>query len=442
MKIVNMFSNEVKPWVLPVVITLLIIVVILFVLVIVFRIKRKNTYKTYGLETNDKQALENEINKFRKLRNEYKNKLASINEIDTAEAKKDLQDILKQELNEYREDQLLKIDHDIEKQKNDLLKQTILETMQPLHLKLINESSIFHLPVSDEVKPFLVGKKGQTIKRLSDITNCNINVDWKSPYVEFSCPNPVDRTLAINTVKHLIKSEAFDMKAISVVYEKEKKALERECYLTGKEYLDRLNINVSNDKIYEYVGRLKYRWSFNQNALEHCYETALICESLARKFNLNPDIAKQIGFFHDIGKSIDYEKRYDHISSGIKIAKECHLPQEVLDGILKHHRTNCNEDYILLVRCADAWSAARTGARHFPNEDADQTAKIIEQKIKLIPDIISCKVVVEDKTIKIVFVPDFFTKKKYLAQKYEITQALKKDRRFNKYTVEFIEDLI
>ncbi len=51
---------------------------------------------------------------------------------------------------------------------------------------------------------------------------------------------------------------------------------------------------------------------------------------------------------------MDYEGRYDHIDTGVKIAKQCNLPLEVVNGILKHHRSNCYDDYVLLVRCADA----------------------------------------------------------------------------------------
>ncbi|MCQ2956955.1 MAG: HDIG domain-containing protein [Mycoplasmoidaceae bacterium] len=80
----------------------------------------------------------------------------------------------------------------------------------------------------------------------------------------------------------------------------------------------------------------------------------MICEKLATELGLNPETAKAVGFFHDIGKCMDYEGRYDHVDTGVKIAKRCNLPLEVVNGILKHHRTNCNDDYVLLVRCADA----------------------------------------------------------------------------------------
>jgi len=386
--------------------------------------------------------LDKEIAKYKKAREQYKEYIVSKIDIDPKQLKDQYEKIIQEELEEFKKDQLVKLNDEILKYKNEILKETILNTMQPLHLKVINESSVSYLPITEEIKPFIVGKKGQNIKHLNEVTNCNMNLDRTSKFLEISCPNPYDRAIAINTVKHLIKSEAFDMLAIENVYKKEKALIDKECVEIGKEYLKKLNIEVPNSKIYNYIGRLKYRWSFSQNVLEHCYETALICEKLAQEFGLDPDVAKRVGFFHDIGKAIDYEKKYDHISSGIKIAKECDLDQMTLDVILKHHRTNCYDDYILLVRTADAWSAARSGARHTPLTDQANTIKLVEEKIKKIQNVLSCKVEVGDNTLRISFLPVINNKPTYLWIKNEIIKSLKKDVRFNKYKLFFIDETL
>lgn len=426
-------------------IALLIVVVFIVVItlccaavIIISRIK-KNKHQSQQIEDYRLEPLNREIRRYQKLREEYKQKIINHEYLDHDKRLKDMKDILDAELDEYKSEQLLKISNEVENNKNELLRDTLLNAMQPLHLKVINESSVHFLPIDDKYKPFLIGKKGQNIKKLNEITNCNINIERDNPYVEISCPNPFDKQIAINTISHLLKSEAFDANAIENVYKKEKRLIEKECYETGKKYLGILNIDITHPKICEYVGRLKYRWSFSQNVLEHCYETALICESLAQSLGLDPQTAKQIGFFHDIGKSLDYERKYDHIDTGVKIAKECHLPYEVINGILKHHRTNCNEDYILLVRCADAWSAARTGARHLPNSSDTETIKIIESKISKIKGILSFKVGIDDKTIQVVFLPSISSKRSHYAIKYEIIQAIRKDVRLNKYFVQVLD---
>lgn len=430
--------------VLIVVIAILIAILVgCAILIVILRI-RKN--KKNNLEKIDEDikfnAINNEIRRYKKLRDKYKYKLEKINDVDSKKLLDDLKEIVDKELIEYRDEKFKDIEREINDNKDKLLKKTILQTMQHLHLKIINESSVSFIPITDHVKPLIIGKKGQNIKKLNDITHCNVNIDRNNQYIEISSPNPFDRTLAVNTIKHLIKSEAFDLIAIENVFKKEKRLLDQDCSNTGKEYLNKLNIEVEDNGICEYIGRLKYRWSFSQNVLEHCYETAIICEQLAKEFNLNSDIAKKIGFFHDIGKSVDYEKKYDHISTGVWLAKKFELEPEVIDGILKHHRTNCYDDYVLLVRCADAWSAARIGARHFPITNQDGTIKIVEDKCKRIRNVFSFKAAMINNEIQIMFIPLINSQKAYLQTKYNIIQAIKKDVRLNKHPIKFVNEII
>jgi ribonuclease Y len=196
-----------------------------------------------------------------------------------------------------------------------------------------------------------------------------------------------------------------------------------------------LNIDNKNDELCNYIGRLKYRWSFSQNVLQHCYETAIICEKLALEFGLNSQLAKEIGFFHDIGKAIDYEESFDHIKSGIQIAKKCNLKQIIIDTIAKHHQTTCNEDYVLLVKCADAWSAARNGARHTVENNDQQLLEIIKDKLKSISNIAKYKIEINDKTINIIFLPKINTIEMQKITKYDIYKTFKKDARLKKYSL-------
>lgn len=416
---------------------ILIIVIVGCAIAIVFLRVKKNkiTKHVQVVEDYRKLPLDREIKKYKKIREIYKKKLIDQDYLDHDKALNDMKMILDEELCEYKKQELLNIESEIKTRKNELLKQLLLGTMQPMHLKVINESSVHYLPITDEYKPLIIGKKGRGIKFLNEITNCNISIDKKSEYIEISCPNPLEKQIAINTIKHLVKSQAFDLNAIENIYNKERKLIEKECYETGKQYLNLLNINNQNTKLCEYVGRLKYRWSFGQNVLEHCFETAIMCEHLAKELGLNPNVAKMVGFFHDIGKCMDYESKYDHISTGVEIAKECCLLQDVVNAILKHHRNNCNDDYVLLVRCADAWSAARLGARHVPVDKKDETIKIVESKLKKIRGILSYKIDIDGNNIKLIFVPIVPDKKNYLYLRYQIIKAIKKDIRLNKYHI-------
>lgn len=163
------------------------------------------------------------------------------------------------ELVKYRNQQLLILEDEIQKNKLLYLKKIILETMQSYHLKIINESSVHYIEIDDKIKPLMIGKKGRNIKYLSELSGCNVNINKTDPYIEISCPNPFDRSIAINTINHMIKSEAFDINAIKNIYDKEKKLILSDCIACGKKYLSMLNIENKNDELCNYVGRLKYR---------------------------------------------------------------------------------------------------------------------------------------------------------------------------------------
>ncbi|MCQ2747946.1 MAG: KH domain-containing protein [Mycoplasmoidaceae bacterium] len=225
--------------------------------IIVFCLKRKK--QQHKIDEFRYAPLDNEIKRYKKQREKYKNKLKNQDFVNYDVALNDMKVILDQELDEYKRDRLLSINQQINHDKNEILRDVILNSMQPLHLKIINESSVYYLPIDEKFKPLLIGKKGANIKKLNEITNCNNNVERDSKYIEISSPNPYSKQLAINTINHLLKSEAFDLNAIENVYKKETKVMRMNCIEIGKKYLDNLNINVGNSAIYEYVGRLRYR---------------------------------------------------------------------------------------------------------------------------------------------------------------------------------------
>ena len=106
-----------------------------------------------------------------------------------------------------------------------------------------------------------------------------------------------------------------------------------------------MKIKTIDSGIYQYVGRLKYRYSFGQNILEHSIECALIAEQIAILLKLDPKLAKIAAFFHDIGKSVDHETNLDHIDQGVELAKKYNLPNEVVQAIADRKSTRLNSSH-------------------------------------------------------------------------------------------------
>ncbi|MDD5566000.1 MAG: HDIG domain-containing protein, partial [Candidatus Omnitrophica bacterium] len=112
------------------------------------------------------------------------------------------------------------------------------------------------------------------------------------------------------------------------------------------------------------LGRLKYRTSFGQNALQHSTEVAFLLGTMASELGLDFKLARRIGLLHDIGKAVDHQIEGTHAKIGADLAKKFNEPLEVIHAIEAHHEeAQPTSFYAVLAVAADAISAARPGAR-------------------------------------------------------------------------------
>jgi len=80
----------------------------------------------------------------------------------------------------------------------------------------------------------------------------------------------------------------------------------------GEEAVQRLQVNGLHPEIINLLGRLKFRFSYTQNSLDHSVEVAFLCSMLASEIGLDPQVAKRAGLLHDIGKAVDGEQQGSH----------------------------------------------------------------------------------------------------------------------------------
>lgn len=423
-------------------ITIILVLISLIALMLFFFFhfkKTKNSFTNSFLENEEKnkkyiEFLQKQIEKLRK---NYKSSLEKLYGYKFYEIEKEIEKDLKIDLDNYKNEKIMEIDHQVNQHKNEMAKTIILNAIESNCLKVTNETSTGYILLNDEnIKAKFIGKKGKNINFFKKTTKVDVMIE-KEPYISLSCPNPIRKQIAINTIKHMIKSDAFDENAITNIYKKERAKLLISFDEIGEQYVNKLKLKKINENLYTYIGRLQYRSSYSQNVLEHCYETAIIARKIAKQLKLNEDLATMCGFFHDIGKSIDYDYDYDHVTQGIELAKKYHLPKEVVTAIAHHHDQIFPNAYVIITKVSDAISAGRKGARTI-SEIGFKQAKIAEDICKKNLCVSGVYTISGTNFLKIIIIPkrNYFNRLAEL--KFDLLNTLKKNKNFTESNVEII----
>lgn len=311
-------------------------------------------------------------------------------------------------------------------------KRIIVEALPRYSRSVVSEvtTSVVHLP-NEEMKGRIIGKEGRNIKHFENLTGVEIIIDETPDIVVLSAFDSVRREIAKIALEDLIKDGRINPVTIEEKVRLARERIEKEIEEAGKNSAYELGIFDLPEEIMLLMGRLKFRYSYGQNVLQHSVEMAYIASMIAEELGLNAQIAKKAAFLHDIGKAVTHEIEGSHVEIGIRILEKYRVDEEVILGMRSHHETYPFANaYAYIVLAADILSAGRPGARRETTEIYLKRLQDLEKIASSFEGVERCFATAGGREIRIFVKADLVSDLEIYNLAKEIGKRISKDVKF------------
>ena len=256
------------------------------------------------------------------------------------------------------------LEREMKNRVDDEARRVITIAIQRLAADVVSERSVTKVTLpNDEMKGRLIGREGRNIRALEAATGVDLLIDDTPEVITISCFDPIRREVARVALEKLIEDGRIHPTRIEDMVVKSQNEVEEIIWRSGEQATFDAGVPGLKPELIKLLGRLKYRYSYGENILQHSVEVSRIAGLIAAEVGAKVTVAKAGGLLHDIGKAMTHEVQGSHVDIGGDIATRYGINPDVHRAIVEHHEDDRGSMEALIVAAADAVSAARPGAR-------------------------------------------------------------------------------
>ena len=373
--------------------------------------KIKSAEKLEKTAKNKIREYDDKLLKIKSIKIQEVKELERISRMTQKEAEQKLLVLLESDLTRERANAIINSQEKLKFEKEKMAREVLANAVLRYSGDYVYETAVstIRLP-SDEIKGCIIGREGRNIRALELLTGVDFIIDDTPETITLSSFDPYKREVARIAIELLISDGRIQPSKIEEMIEKAKTQIKKDIKNEAQKIIFDLQIGEVNDSIIETLGRLKYRTSYGQNALQHSIEVAYISGLLASEIKVDAKLAKRCGLFHDIGKALTHTMEGSHVELGVNFLSKYSEPKEVLNAVASHHG-DCKPESIvaIIVQAADTISAARPGARRENLESYTKRIEKLENIVNNFEGVERCYVIQAGREVRAVVSPDKVT---------------------------------
>ena len=353
------------------------------------------------------KSAQNIQNELEELKRQELQQLQDICELSIEDAKEELMRLAEGEIQHELALRYRDMEEIAKEEARDKAQNILSLAIHRLASEVVSEVTVTTVPLpSDDMKGRLIGREGRNIRAIEKTTGVDLIIDDTPEAVTLSCFDPIRREVARVAVTKLIADGRIHPARIEEMVTKAEKEVSETIWKSGEQAVFDTGIRGLNPEIIKLLGRLKYRYSYGENVLQHCLEVSHLAGMMASEIGANVKVAKAGGLLHDIGKALTHEVEGPHAQVGAEIAGKHNVAARVCACIAEHHDDDMSSIEAFIVSAADAISAARPGSRKDTIENHLKRLHALEEVARNFDGVDKCYAIQAGREVRIMVRPD------------------------------------